>query len=192
MAKGFGGNIRRLDLRETLRSAKDTKNFDIDKGTRFAARFFQFILAIMVLAFAGSISNDMFGSWSSFIMFLAVTGLLATTWNVIVYALPWLFKAWSSRRIILVETFFDCFYVTLWIVCAIGTATVVGANALLDENQIDIGRCRWLVVFCFLLLITWIVNFALDVWAIYKGMMKSADVDPEALLEIRRSARGRV
>ena len=121
------GNIRRIDLKSSLRALKDTSTFPIEKSGRFASRGVQISLAFFLCFFVGHIQDliPQLRSLLSMIWFLLIVGLFASVWNVVMYAIPWLSKKWTSKRILIVETAIDfCFFV-MWTVTFIVTAAMV-------------------------------------------------------------------
>ncbi|KAJ3059010.1 hypothetical protein HK102_010203, partial [Quaeritorhiza haematococci] len=102
----------RLKLRDSLRKAKDTKNFTIDKAGRFSSRFFQAICAFACWYFlarqdAAILTNQGVPQYINAMLFFAITSPVISAFLVIVYITPWFSKAWTSRRIITIETTFD-------------------------------------------------------------------------------------
>jgi hypothetical protein len=173
------------------------KNFHIEKSGRFAVRFFQFIICFILWFFIGRLgSTFMSGDIINFLWFLTITSPIAIIWNVGMYSAPIVLKSWTSRRIIIIEGLLDIFMTVLWVATFIAACVYVAPhcapghkNPTAIENEYC-ARNNWVVLFAFLETSAWIVSVLLDLSAFYSGVVKKPDVDPEALLEIRRSARG--
>jgi hypothetical protein len=203
---GLSGRIGRMDLRNSLRRVKDTRNFQIDKMGRFANRFFQVILCFIMWYFISQLGASasknlnavyLTPSALNLFWFLTIMGPIVSVWNAAMYMAPWFSKAWSSRRIIIVEGVGDACFSVIWTIAFVYGATIAGKNCscavtrscLLSDVMAVCDKTNWLIAFSCFISVSWIAALVYDVHAFYKGVIKTEDIDPETLLEVHRSAR---
>lgn len=128
------------------------------------------------------------------IFFMSIGSPFVAAWNVLMYLIPWFMKSWTSRKILAFELFFDTVFMVLWTCSFIAAAYYIAPVCAPGMSLSGNGVCtqnNWVVAFAFFESVAWITSFVLDIISFYKGVIAKPDVDPEALLEIRRSARGR-
>lgn len=51
--------------------------------------------------------------------------MIMSAFNVGMYFTPWISKKWTSKRIVMIETFVDSIFFALWVVAFVMTAIVV-------------------------------------------------------------------
>jgi hypothetical protein len=189
------------DYENSLRKVKDTKNFEIDKAGRFAARFFQMALALISYywlaaqnqtflknsGIAGVVSSMMY---VSLIRFFAIVSPVISGLNIAVYITPWFGKNWTSRRILAIETFSDLFMTVGWIAGFIALLNGVTFNCA-PGGAMPTGcvEFNWLAAWLFFLFLAWFTGLIFDIFAWKKGVFDAGEIDDEVLLDVRRATR---
>ncbi|KAI8915993.1 hypothetical protein EDD86DRAFT_197370 [Gorgonomyces haynaldii] len=188
---------KKWDFNKTVSKFKDTKNFEINKQGRFAARFFQIALAVISYYFiavqkkvlwAAFESNTFSGS----LMLFAICSPILSGFLIAIYIFPWFSKKWTSRRILSVETFCDVLMTISWAaIFFVGLASVGGkcANPT-DASWVDgCGNYNWLMAWIFFLFLSFAAGVYFDGTAWYNGVWKGPEIESDVLLDIRRTTR---
>lgn len=200
----FTGKFGRLDLRNSIRRVKDTKNFEIDKLWRFSSRGFSILLSFIMWYFLSELNSAKNQTDSTVYMsrealnmfwFLTIGGPIISVWNIAIYLAPFLTKAWSSRKILIIESVSDVLMSLFWM----GTFVYAAGQAIhtctcpqtgcTDIVKKICDKTNWLVAFAFFATLSWTISLIYDIISFYKGVFQREEVDPETLLEVQRTAR---
>lgn len=193
MPSNFDAVRKKLNLRDTLKKVKDTRNFPVEKTARFSGRFFQIALAVFAWYFLGS-------QFQSIIVFYNLTPVINAMWFFAVaspivsgfltalYMMPWFSQSWTARKILFIELFSDFVMALGWLA---GFTLMIIAT---DGNCVQVAEAtctnfNWLVAWCFLSFLAFSYGFALDIISLYKGIYGSNDIEAEILLDVRRTTR---
>ena len=193
MPSNFDSVRKKLNLKDTLKKVKDTKNFPIEKNSRFAGRFFQIVLAVFAWYFLGSQSQSIVIQYAltpviNAMWFFAITSPMVSGSLIAVYIAPWFSHSWSSRRILFIETFLDFLMTFGWVTGF--TLMMVATNGQCKPTaDATCTNFNWLVAWCFLSFLGFFYGLVLDIISLYKGMCGSSDIEAEILLDVRRTTR---
>ena len=185
---------QKWDFEERLRGARDTTHFDIEKKTRFAARFFQIILTILAYIFYGNVTwHPTMDEVKGVILSTLIVTPFLTGFNVLLYAASFFGKKWTSRRVLAVETLID-----LGVVC-----TFLSHGVMLAKKNYDLcnpestwgytqcGSLNLFVFWLFFLMVAWMLAFWFDCVAWYRGVFKKPEINNDVLMDVRRVTRSR-
>ena len=195
MPQSFDKLAKAWNLKSTLQKVKDTRNFTVDKTGRFSARFFQIALACFSWYFLSSQDAKIaekynIKSITDAMWFFAVTSPIVSIFLVVVYITPWFSHAWTSRRILFVETFCDFFMSLGWLAGFISLVAVVQGKCVptpgSDNNCVIFN---WLVSWLFFSWLAFLAGLFFDGYSLYKGIWAPNDIESEILLDVRRTTR---
>jgi hypothetical protein len=193
MPSNFDAVKKKLNLSETLKRVKDTKNFPVEKTARFAGRFFQIALAIFAWYFLSSQEQSIIEKYSltklvTAMWFFAITSPMVSGFLIAVYSLSWFSHSWNSRRILFIELSLDLFMTLGWL-CGF-VIMIIATDG--DCKQVSGTSCtnfNWLVAWCFLSFFAFFYGLCLDIISLYRGLWGSNDIEAEILLDVRRTTR---
>ena len=187
---------QKWDFEERLRGARDTTHFTIEKKTRFAARFFQIILTVLAYVFYGNLIRPLSNSQGENLMPVILSTLIITPFlagfNVMLYVASFFGKKWTSRRVLAFETLID-----LGVVCTFMAHGIMLAQAYepmclaAGSTYPGCASLNLFVFWLFFLMIAWMVGFAFDCIAWYRGVFKKQEVSNDVLMDVRRVTRSR-
>lgn len=189
---------KKWNLKQTLQSVRDTRNFSVDKTARFSGRFFQIALAVFAWYFLGSQDGAVIAKYGivvviNWMWFFAIASPVVSAFLVVVYVTPWFSHSWTSRRILIVESSLDFLMALGWLagfvamlVAVNGACIPPAATPTTTPNCVNFN---WLVSWLFLSFVAFSFGLGVDIWALYKGMCAKDDIEGEILLDIRRTAR---
>ncbi|KAI8910084.1 hypothetical protein BC831DRAFT_408822 [Entophlyctis helioformis] len=181
------------DYEKTLSKVKDRKNFEIDKQGRFAARGFQIALSLVSYYWLG-VQNSEFmtmhavGQVQSAMIFFAVVSPVISAFLIIVYVTPWFSHAWTSRRILSVETFCDLFMTLGWISGFMAELIAVQGACSLGWHP-GCTNFNWLMAWLFFLFLSWGAGFFFDCTAWWRGVFSGDEIESDVLMDVRRTTR---
>ncbi|KAJ2998034.1 hypothetical protein HDV02_004945 [Globomyces sp. JEL0801] len=184
--------VKKWDYEGTLH----TKNFEIQKNGRFSARFFQIALAMISYYWLGS-QNPAFtqkyeltaviGSMT----FFAIASPAISAALIAVYITPWFGKNWTSRRILLIETFCDLFITIGWIAGFFTLLSSVTTGCSPANWIVGCTNFNWMAAWVFFLFLSWAIGLFFDGTAWYRGVFSQEEIGSDVLLDIRRTTRTR-
>ena len=193
MPASFDSVRKKLNLKDTLRRVKDSRNFTVDKTTRFAGRFFQIALALFAWYFLASqngniaayyeLTDIIYAMW-----FFAVVSPIVSTFLVVLYVAPWFSHSWSSKRILILEIVADFLMAFGWLSGFI-VMMVATKGHCVPLPDTSCTNFNWLEAWCFLSFAAFLYGLAIDIITLYKGVCGSSDIEAEILLDVRRTTR---
>ncbi|KAL2915344.1 hypothetical protein HK105_205209 [Polyrhizophydium stewartii] len=193
-AKNTGTAIK-WNFESTITKLRDRTNFQIEKQGRYAARCFQVLLALVSYYWLGSQNADFLtkynlGSVHGAMLFFAIVSPVISGCMIAIYMLPWFSHAWTSRRILSVETFCDLFMSLGWI-----SGFIVELSAVRGACSIGwLDGCtnfNWLMSWLFFLFVSWSAGLVFDCTAWYRGVCAADEIESDVLLDVRRTTRTR-
>ena len=184
---------KKWNLKSTLQKVKDTKNFTIEKTTRFSGRFVQIALAVFSWYFLGSQDASVLDKYSlkpltNAMWFFSICSPIVSGFLVVVYITPWFSHGWTSRRILFIETFLDFCMSVVWM-------TAFGVSIAAVSGYCDApagGSCinfNWLMSWYFLSSVGFLYGLGCDFYSLYLGLCAKEDIEQEILLDVRRTTR---
>jgi hypothetical protein len=190
------GAAMKWNFDRTLVKAKDTKNFRIEKKRRFGARFFQIVLAAMSYIWLSNQNRDLIsklglgdkiGAFTAF----AVISPIISIFCVLLHVLPWFGSKWTSRRILLAESFGDLFMSFGWL-CCFGVIITQSGTGCVTAAVEGCANINLLIAWAFFLFISWLMGFVFDIVSWYQALYGEESIDPNIAMELRKATRSRV
>ncbi|KAI9209740.1 uncharacterized protein BJ171DRAFT_609020 [Polychytrium aggregatum] len=174
---------------------RDTKNFPIEKKMRFSGRFFQIVLSAFAYYWLASQDSalmtkyGLFGvigySWFLNLACPCVAGLL-----ILQHFAGAIISAWTSRKMMVLETLCDVTIMALWLFCIIAAGILMGPNC--PPGTSHACDCfNWVLATEIMSWIAWTYGVVLDFVLWYKvlwGGMEEID-DMEMNRALRQTAR---
>ena len=187
---------QKWDFEERLRGARDTTHFNIEKKTRFAARFFQMVLTVLAYIFYGNLvrpmlDTDIENSTMPWILSTLIITPFLAGFNLMLYVASIFGKKWTSRRVLAFETFIDLGVVITFMVHGIMLAQGYKRICIDAAIYTGCGTLNLFVFWLFFLMVAWMVGFAFDCIAWYRGVFKKQEVSNDVLMDVRRVTRSR-
>ncbi|TPX30447.1 hypothetical protein SmJEL517_g06006 [Synchytrium microbalum] len=202
-AFGFGGRTKAALPRDHNSSTRlnqfalgggqdfDTKNFKVNKWTRFSARGFELFLSVILMAMLGrtpatlSNSNDVSGITSAMFAVSAIS-LIAASAGIVLYMVPFFMHSWTTRRVLIVEMSIDAIMSGLF-VCGF----IAAAVKTCQPGTSSCDAMNWDIVFMCAVGAAYLISLGLDAYSLLKGLFPKSFNDEIQLFGARRASVGR-
>ena len=106
-----------------------------------------------------------------------------------IYFFGFFSKAWTSRRILTIETVSDIIMTIIWFALFISGLVQVGGNCASGTAMAGCTDFNWVTAWIFFIAISWLVNLVFDGTAWHFAFGGFNEIDDNILMDIRRTTR---